>query len=425
MIKIETILNHLSNHKDINAYDVRDTLNSSSQLYFVKEKLETNRFVDTETLTITLYVDHKEYRGSSSFVVTSADDETSLEYKIDSAVSKALKSCNKYYPLAKKSENITALKTVDNNEILKTAVKEIFGANKKKNTSLNATELFADSKKVRFINSLGIDHTITKHSLFVESIPSYKDENGEYELYYASSNSDINCKGLKEEIEDALNNVVYRANAQTLKEFEVAKDTKVYIEGEMLAMLMEAIANELSYRNQYEKSSHYSLEDLISNNPFTLVMKGEIDGAVASSPIDDSGIVLKDKEIIKDGKACALWGGVRYAYYMNQEATGSYPCIELEDYKGQDNDNVRLIILNFSSPQFDQSTGYFGGEVRLALYIDHDKVTPLSGFSISGNLYEAMKTVSFSKEEAIVNSDESKAFKGPKYLIFDSITLQK
>ena len=83
MIKIETILNHLSNHKDINAYDVRDTLNSSSQLYFVKEKLETNRFVDTETLTITLYVDHKEYRGSSSFVVTSADDETSLEYKID------------------------------------------------------------------------------------------------------------------------------------------------------------------------------------------------------------------------------------------------------------------------------------------------------------------------------------------------------
>ena len=72
MIKIETILNHLSNHKDINAYDVRDTLNSSSQLYFVKEKLETNRFVDTETLTITLYVDHKEYRGSSSFVVTSA-----------------------------------------------------------------------------------------------------------------------------------------------------------------------------------------------------------------------------------------------------------------------------------------------------------------------------------------------------------------
>ena len=39
MIKIETILNHLSNHKDINAYDVRDTLNSSSQLYFVKEKL--------------------------------------------------------------------------------------------------------------------------------------------------------------------------------------------------------------------------------------------------------------------------------------------------------------------------------------------------------------------------------------------------
>ena len=225
MIKIETILNHLSNHKDINAYDVRDTLNSSSQLYFVKEKLETNRFVDTETLTITLYVDHKEYRGSSSFVVTSADDETSLEYKIDSAVSKALKSCNKYYPLANKSENITALKTVDNNEILKTAVKEIFGANKKKNTSLNATELFADSKKVRFINSLGIDHTITKHSLFVESIPSYKDENGEYELYYASSNSDINCKGLKEEIEDALNNVVYRANAQTLKEFEVAKES--------------------------------------------------------------------------------------------------------------------------------------------------------------------------------------------------------
>ena len=49
---------------------------------------------------------------------------------------------------------------------------------------------------------------------------------------------------------------------------------------------------------------------------------------------------------------------------------------------------------------------------------DGEKYIPLTGLSISGNIYEAIKTVKFSKEEY-----SGRKLKGPKYMILRNIDI--
>ena len=77
-----------------------------------------------------------------------------------------------------------------------------------------------------------------------------------------------------------------------------------------------------------------------------------------------------------------------------------------------------LLIKNFSSPQYESSSGYFGGEVRLALYYDGNEYIPLTGFSIAGNIYNDIRNVKVSKEETTMSY-----YKGPKYLIFSNLSI--
>ena len=63
-----------------------------------------------------------------------------------------------------------------------------------------------------------------------------------------------------------------------------------------------------------------------------------------------------------------------------------------------------LEILGFSAFQLDSFSGFYGGEVRLALYFDGKKLTPVSGFSISGNLFDDFKNMKSHEIADIVRS---------------------
>ena len=118
---------------------------------------------------------------------------------------------------------------------------------------------------------------------------------------------------------------------------------------------------------------------------------------------------------------------MRYGSYLKEEKiTGAYPVLVMDEYEAvspEEFNQPHITILHFSAPQLDESSGYFGGEVRLALYENGDEVIPLSGFSISGNIYEAIKTVRFSPEEEVVSGERGLSLKGPKYAVFSDIRI--
>ena len=428
MIKVEVLEKLLQDNSQVSAYEIEQTDNEGRQLYFVLGKLETNRAVKVENISVTVYHDFDGFRGSSSFEVTASDNEESLKGKIADCVKKAAQVRNPYYPLAEKKENIHKEKKLEEpiSASLKKVADAIFSADHFENSSLNATELFGDLTHTRFLNSNGVDHSYDSVSLFFESIPSYNSEKDEYELYYSEDDGSFATDHLKETMEEQLKNVRYRAEAVTLKEADIPKGVDVHVKGEMLAYLMNNFAYELSYQKQFMKSSHYKLGDVISKSPFDLTLKGEEEGALTSSPIDGHGLNLGETKVIEQGKANALWGDLRFGSYLKvDDITGQYRVMVMDNYQPvseEEYSRPHITILNFSAPQLDAASGYFGGEVRLALYHDKDKVIPLTGFSISGNIYEAIHEAEFSADTGFVNNKRM-SFKGPKVMVLKNMTI--
>jgi predicted Zn-dependent protease len=86
---------------------------------------------------------------------------------------------------------------------------------------------------------------------------------------------------------------------------------------------------------------------------------------------------------------------------MGVPATGSYNAFRVDNGTLTEEamkEKPYLHVVSFSDFQVDSMSGYIGGEIRLAYLYDGKTVTPVTGGSISGNLLELQKNLTFSKE---------------------------
>ena len=419
-MKSQDIIKCLKANKTITDYQLVITHKDSRELFYVLDHLEINRAVKTTGTVITVYVASKKYTGSSTSTVTSGDDEKSLTQKIKDAAKKAKAVKNPYYPLPAKQVSINEKETkkYDLNEIGSNVAKAVFAADKYDNGWLNSTEIFVSNVTSNFFDSKGTKHTTRYFNIGVEVIPTWSNNGEEIELYKYYESSDINYKAITKEIEELLLNAKERSEAKTLKDVKLPKDLKVLVKNDMLDLIVDTIAYDLNFKSLYFKQNHYNEKDLISNTNLSLTLKPVVKGCAGSRKVDSDGLVLKNTKIISKGKVDKLWGSNRFAYYLKKNATGNINVKELDGDRYDYTKEKHLIIENFSAPQLEDTNGYWGGEVRLAKYFDGKKYIPLTGFSISGNIYEDLKNVKLSKEDNIMPY-----YKGPKYLIFEGINI--
>ena len=420
-MKKNEILACLKANKHITDYELSIVNKDSRELFYVLDNLEINRAVKVETATIKVYVSNKKTTGSSTVAITAADNKKTLTKKINEAAKKAKQAKNQYYPLPEKTKNIKETKTVkrDLNDIALNVAKAVLKADKYKNGWINSTEIFVSEFKNEFINSKGINHLTNSFKIEVECIPTWSNQKEEFELYKFYQSGKIDYKQITKEIDEILTLAKYRSEAKTIKDVKLPKDLKVLVQNDMLDTIVVNLCNNLTYRSTFMKDTHYSKGDLMSNNKFTLTAKGTIAGCTGSKKYDSNGIVLKSKTLVKDGIVKGIYGGAQFGYYLKEKnITGSLPVYELKGKASTYKKDKHLIIDSFSAPQLDEDSGYWGGEVRLARYFDGKKYIPLTGFSISGLIYDDIKNVELSKEEVILPW-----YSGPKYMIFKGIKI--
>lgn len=420
-MKNTDIIKVLKANKALTGYELIKINKDSRQLFYVLDHLEINRAVKVEECQIVVYVQTAKYTGTSNVLVTSADDIKSLTKKINDAVKKAKHVKNAYYPLADKSVNVNEEepKKKDLNKLANKIALSVFKADHYKNGWINSTEIFVTDYKKEFINSKGVKHISYSFDIQVECIPTWSNNNEEIELYKMYESGSVNLKEITEEIDEILNLAKLRSVAKTLKDVKIDSNVKVLIKNDMLDVLVNNIKNDLSYASVFTKQNHYKKGDELSNTKFDIILKPTIKGCVAGGKYDKNGIVLKAKKIIKDGKVIANHGDLRFGTYLKEKnITGELKCIELNAKGTNYKKEPHLIVETFSSPQLEEASGYWGGEIRLARYFDGKKYMPLTGLSISGNIYNDLKEVEFSKEIST-----HKNYKGPKYWIFKGISI--
>jgi len=411
------IIKCLKANKEISDYELVTRSKDSRELFYVLDHVEINRAVKVTKQAIYIYVNNKETTGSSLVNVLVSDDLKSLDKKIKDAVKKAKAAKNKYYPIPSNQESIND-KSVkyDLNDIARKIGEAVFKGDIYDDGWLNSTEIFVTQTDEEFLNSKGIHHHTNHFSIEVEVIPTWKGKKEEIELYKFYETSNIDYKKITEEIKELLTNAKLRSEAKTLKDVKIPDDVKVLVKGDMLQNIVWNIKDNLSYSSTFQKTSHYNLKDKVSSN-LDLTLKPVVKGCNKSRKYDENGIVLKNIKIISNGIAKKLHGDQRFGYYLNEKnITGNIPVIEIDGERKEYSNEKHLIIENWSSPQLEDATGYWGGEVRLARYFDGEKYIPLTGFSITGDIYKDLLTVELSKENDLMSN-----YKGPKYFIFKGL----
>jgi len=420
-MKKSDILKVLKANKKISDFELSIINKDSRELFYVLDHLEINRAVKIDSVTIRVYVSDKKTTGSSLVMLTAADDEKTLAKKLDGAVIRARSAKNQYYPLAEKTVNIKQenSKKPNLNLVASKVAEAVLKADHYKNGWINSTEIFVSNIKEELINSKGVDHRSEYFKIEIECIPTWSNKKEEFELYKFYQSNRIDYKQITQEISEILELAKARSEAVTIKNVKLPEDLMILVKNDMLEEIVNNFAYDLSYRNVFMKENHYKINDVLSNNPFDLTMKPSISGCISSHKYDSHGVVLKSKNLIRKGVVRNNYGDIQFGYYLDKkDITGMIPVAELKaegiNYKKE----KHLIIENFSAPQLEENSGYWGGEVRLARYFDGKKYIPLTGFSIAGNIYEDIKDVKFSREETLM-----KNYKGPKYMIFKGLKI--
>ncbi|MBQ2656951.1 MAG: hypothetical protein IJF87_00070 [Erysipelotrichaceae bacterium] len=420
-MKKNDIIKVLKANKKISDYELTIINKDSRELFYVLDHLEINRAVKIDSVTIRIYVSDKKTTGSSLVMLTAADDEKSLAKKLDDAVARARNARNQYYPLAEKTVNIRQenAKKANLNLVASKVAEAVLKADHFKNGWINSTEIFVSNIKEELINSNGVDHKSEYFKIEIECIPTWSNKKEEFELYKFYQSNRVDYKKITEEITEILELAKARSGALTIKDVKLPEDLMVLVKNDMLEEIVNNFTYDLSYRNVFMKENHYEINDVLSNNPFDLTMKPSISGCASSHKYDSHGVVLKAKNLIRKGVVKNNYGDIQFGHYLKQkDITGMIPVVEIKaegiNYKKE----KHLIIENFSAPQLEENSGYWGGEVRLARYFDGKRYIPLTGFSIAGNIYEDIKDVKFSKEETLMAN-----YKGPKYMIFKGLKI--
>ena len=419
------VIEILKRTEGISDWRVLSTKTESTELFFVHKNLETVRSTDTTDIKISVYVLHDGALGEANFSVYSSYDDEKIATEIEKAKKKAALIGNKPYslPEGEQGEYAPASNFADYTpgDLAAMIADACFEADRVEGGSINALEIFVYKDEVSVTNSRGINKTQVKHRAMVEAIPTFTDKES-VELYEQYNFTEFDSGLVKNEISKKMQEVKDRYEA---KAPESKLSCPVVLDAPELQQLFGNFVYNLTFSSVYQHSNAFGIGDDIQKDAkgdrFTVTMCGAVKGSVSSSVFDADGFTLTDRKIIEDGKALALWGGTRYAQYLNEAPTGNLGCISVECGSLTDEEKTGAPYFrcaSMSGLQVDIYNDYVGGEVRLGYYFDGEKEIPVTGISISGKLSLALANMRLSNEAVTYES-----YVGPKCAIFDGIEI--
>ncbi|MCR5154235.1 MAG: hypothetical protein K6B75_05235 [Lachnospiraceae bacterium] len=388
----------------IEEYLINGSKRSCAELYFIKKDLDMRRMVEEAELSVSVYrveeKDGEKKRGAALATILPEMDEERIEKELSDAYFATQFAMNKYYDLVegKKEEVKTAdtkLAGMELADIALSFAKAVYASDTDKESFINTTEIFAARTEKIIINSAGVDVSYTENAVRGEFVVQCK-EPEDVELYYSFDYTDLDTEALTKKAAKALETVKARAAAKTAPK---TGKYDIILDGPQVSDLIEAYKTlsdsayiYLGY-SDYKKGDNLQGED-VKGDKLTVTLK-------PVAPYSGEGIKLEETDYLKEGKLLNILGGKRYADYLGIKPTGSGFLKYVASGKKTEEElkeKPYLYAVKFSDFQLDPFTGFFGGELRLAYLFDGEKVIPVTGGSISGNLFEAQKNFEFSKE---------------------------
>ncbi len=422
---IKTILKVLQeNH--VETWLLEETRKETTELFFIRKNLDMRRSENVRTANVRVYRDFEKngvrYRGDAGFTAEPSATEQELQEKCKRAYAAAAFVPNAFYEIAegvrqdcKTMESDLADLSLD--DAAGKMAEAIYTADCDEKSFVNSAEVFVERIQKHILNSRGVDVSYVKYHVSGEFVVQCK-EPQDVEMYRSFSYDSLRSDALTEQVREALQLVKDRANAETAPK---AGTYDVVLSDNYAATIFEYYNGRSCGSYIYQGYSDYKPGEFVQGDREDI--KGQLLNLtyLPTVPFSAEGIPMKELPCIRDGVFGTIQSGTRFAYYLGTIPTGDYqklacrpgsmPFEEMKKQKG-------LYIVNFSDFQMDALSGCYGGEIRLAYLNDGETITPVTGGSISGTIYEAQKDFVFSKE-----TQDTSSFSGPKAILLKHVSV--
>jgi PmbA protein len=430
---IENIKQILDNNDKVHSYVIRNVVNESKELFFVKKDLDMNRAKKVEYFNVTVYHDFEEgemkFKGDSTVKLAPNMSLDEMAERIEQAALSASFVKNPFYELVSKSDQkvkklSSNFSDKDISEFLPELIDAMYKHDNYNEGGINSGEIFITKSVKRFVSSTGIDEVSTSFAAQMEIVTDWDEEGKEaVEMFTVLDFSEFDKEHIEAQIKDAIENTISRAKAMPIP---AISDVNVILDGENVREFFSYYPSRASVGSIYSRISDAKIGDNLQGEDVTgdkvsMTLKAEIKGSTRNSYLDSEGVVIDELELVKEGELMSYYGPNRISQYLKEESKGNYINKEVkggsktaEELKQE----PYLHCIFFSDFQMNTMTGDFGGEIRLAKYFDGEKVIPVTGGSITGNIKDVQKDMLFSSETETMN-----AFKGPKIIRLKNVRI--
>lgn len=386
------------------AWTVKDIKTESWEFYFIKHQLDQNRALDVEHIFVEVL---KKYDDGQSIGVASQEiDPTATEEEvkkiIDNLCERTAYAKNPYYELNKKTaEGVEA--NFDPEQMARDYIEAFQQIPETSTEFINSYEIFVKNIRRRFVNSEGIDVTVCFPNSTIECVVNAKNDEHEIELYRLFDAGACDKEVLIKKISDTLKYGKDRLCTQPTPNMGTGA---MLIPTDDAVQIYRWISLHMHAALKYQQMSDWELGkpicDDVKGDTITMKTLKFLPNSSRNNPVDSEGAPVREMYLIKDGIAENYWGDCQFSYYLGVKDSFIAGNFEVEGGKKTEAEvrtGTYIEPVEFSDFRIDNYTGDFAGEIRLAYYHDGDKVTPVSGGSISGRLANLLGGIELSSEQ--------------------------
>lgn len=385
------------------AWSVTDKITEGWEFYFIKHQLDQNRVRDVEHITVEVFkkLEDGKFIGKASEEIAPTASVEEAKKIIDALCVRATFAPNPYYELNKEKVEVEN-KPIDVPKMAQDFIEALQQVPETSGEDINSYEIFAESNKKRYVNSEGIDVTVTYPKSMVEVVVNARNKEHEIELYRMYEAGTCDKDHLVKEISNTLKFGKDRLDTKPTP--NLSKATVIFSTNDVEQIFKWAALN-LHAAYKYMGYSKWELgkevlED-VKGDKITIKAVKELPNSSENYAIDAEGAAFKDMYLVKDNVPKCYWGDAQFRYYLGVKDSyivGNFTAEGGELTEKELRNGSYLEPVEFSDFSVNPITGEIAGEIRLAYLHDGNSVTAVSGGSVSGNLNELMKNVRFSKE---------------------------
>jgi PmbA protein len=443
------IIDALHAHAGIDDWTVRLERTRGVQIYLVGADVESVRHVSREAYEVDVFNDHASppgwaagglARGSATMPLARVDLGR-LSVVLDDAVTLARLINNPPWSLPGPAQmpdvDLADPSLVDAADAtaagLEAAdlIRELAERERASGVRLSGAELFLTYSEEELANSRGAEVSATSTRALMELTLLARGTNDETEYFRQAEGRRLVDLGLEEAVRVGAQRATDKLRALPPR----TRRGPVVIAGDALNQMLggtvmggpSAYLFQASAQAAYEHLSRFEAGASIygdlepAGDRLTLRANARRPFGVGSYRWDSDGLPAQDLLVIEAGVLRARPASARYAQYLGIPASGRPGVAEVGPGSTSHAellhaDEPILEVLDFSAANVDEISGDFGMEIRVGYETGRDGRRPISGGSVTGNLFEAMANARFSSETA-----EFGEFAGPAAIRFESL----